>query len=155
MADVTTFLDEAGVQYEVLQHEHTERAADEAASLGLAPEEVAKTLVLSTPEGNVRAVLQASERIDLHKVGELLGASGKKVRLASEEDLARDYGDFELGAVPPFGGKADRVIVDRALAERDSVVLEAGTHERSVRMKAADIVRLTGAQVADISRDER
>jgi prolyl-tRNA editing enzyme YbaK/EbsC (Cys-tRNA(Pro) deacylase) len=127
---------------------------DEAAALGVAPEEVAKTLVLSTPEGNVRAVLQASARIDLHKVGELLGLTGKKVQLASEEDLERDYGEFELGAVPPFGGNADRVIVDRALAERDSVVLEAGSHERSVRMKAADIARLTGAQVADISRED-
>jgi prolyl-tRNA editing enzyme YbaK/EbsC (Cys-tRNA(Pro) deacylase) len=57
--------------------------------------------------------------------------------------------------VPPFGGKADQVIVDLSLAERDSVVLEAGSHERSVRMKAADLVRLTGAQVDDISRQDR
>lgn len=152
MADVTGFLDEAGVGYELLEHAHTERAADEAAALGVAPEEVAKTLVLSTPVGNVRAVLPASERIDIRKVGDLVGASGKKVQLATEDDLARDYREFELGAVPPFSGKTDRVIVDLRLAERDSIVLEAGSHERSVRMKAADLVRLTGAQVADISR---
>jgi Ala-tRNA(Pro) deacylase len=151
MADVTSFLDEAGVDFEVLEHAHTERAADEAAALGVAAEEVAKTLVLATPEGNVRAVLPASERLDLHKVGDLLGAAHKKVQLASEDDLARDYPDFALGAVPPFGGKTDPVLVDVRLAERDSVVLEAGSHERSVRMKAADLVRLTGAQVGDIS----
>jgi Ala-tRNA(Pro) deacylase len=155
MADVTGFLDQAGVGYEVLEHTHTERAADEAAALGVAPEEVAKTLVLTTPEGNVRAVLPASERVDLRKVGDLVGVSGKKVQLASEEDLARDYPEFELGAVPPFGGRADRVIVDLRLAERDSLVLEAGSHERSVRMKAADLVRVTGAQVADIDREGR
>ena len=153
MADVTGFLDQAGVAYEVLDHAHTERAADEAAALGVAPEEVAKTLVLTTPEGNVRAVIPASERVDLRKVGDLFGVSGKKVQLASEDDLARDYPEFELGAVPPFGGRADRVIVDARLAERDSLVLEAGSHERSVRMKAADLVRMTSAQVADISRD--
>ena len=153
MADVKGFLDEAGVDYELLEHAHTERAADEAAALGVAPEEVAKTLVLTTPEGNVRAVLPASERVDLRKVGDLVGVSGKKVQLASEDDIARDYPEFELGAVPPFGGKADRVIVDVRLAERDSLVLEAGSHERSVRMKAADLVSMTGAQVADISRD--
>jgi prolyl-tRNA editing enzyme YbaK/EbsC (Cys-tRNA(Pro) deacylase) len=44
--------------------------------------------------------------------------------------------------------------VDERLAGRDSVVLEAGTHERSVRLKAADLVRLTRAQVADIRREE-
>jgi Ala-tRNA(Pro) deacylase len=154
MTDVTRFLDEAGVDFDVLDHAHTERAADEAAALGIAPEEVAKTLVLVAPTGNVRAVLAASERIDVRKVAAVLGVGGKKVHLASEDDLARDYSDFELGAVPPFGGPDDDVLVDEELAARDSVVLEAGTHERSVRLKAADLVRLTRAQVADIRREE-
>jgi len=154
MEDVTGFLDQAGVDHDVLEHAHTERAADEASALGIAPEEVAKTLVLVTPSGNLRAVLAASERIDLHKVAGVLGVAGKKVHLASEDDLARDYSEFELGAVPPFGGREDQVIVDERLAGRDSVVLEAGTHEQSVRLKAADLVRLTRAQVADICREE-
>jgi prolyl-tRNA editing enzyme YbaK/EbsC (Cys-tRNA(Pro) deacylase) len=154
MADVTGFLEEAGVDFDVYEHAHTERAADEAAALGIGPEEVAKTLVLVAPSGNVRAVLAASERIDLHKVAAVLGVGGKKVHLASEDDLARDYADFDLGAVPPFGGRQDRVIVDERLAGRDSVVLEAGSHDRSVRLKAADLVRLARAQVADICQEE-
>ena len=154
MADVTRLLEEAGIDFDVLEHAHTERAADEAAALGIGPEEVAKTLVLVAPEENVRAVLAASERIDLHKVAAVLGLSGKQVHLASEDDLARSYPDFELGAVPPLGGREDRVIVDERLAGRDSVVLEAGAHDRSVRLKAADLVRLSQAQVADICREE-
>ena len=155
MADITSLLDEAGVDYDLLEHEHTERAADEAEALGVAPEEVAKTLVLATPSGNVRAVLPASERVDLPKVADLLGAGHKQVQLASEDDMKRDYPDFALGAVPPLGGTAgDQVIVDSRVAERDSVVLEAGSHERSVRLKSADLVRLAGAQVADIAKDE-
>jgi Ala-tRNA(Pro) deacylase len=154
MADVTGFLDEAGVDFDVLDHVHTERAADEAAALGITPEDVAKTLVLVASGDNVRAVLAASERVDLHKVAAVLGVGGKKVHLATEDDLARDYPEFELGAVPPFGGRDDRVIVDEQVAGRDAVVLEAGSHERSVRLKAADLVRLTQAQVADIHREE-
>jgi len=154
MAEVTHLLDESGVDFDVLEHAHTERAVDEAAALGISPEEVAKTLVLVAPGANVRAVLAASERVDLHKVAAVLGVSGKKVRLASEDDLARSYPDFELGAVPPVGGREDRVIVDERLAGLDSLVLEAGSHARSVRLKAADLLRLTGAQVADICRKE-
>src|SRR6266511_3230117 len=105
MADVTSVLDEAGVDYEVLEHPHTERAADEAAALGVAPEEVAKTLILATPGGNLRAVLPASERIDLAKVADFLEARHKQVHLASEDDLKRDYPDFDLGAVPSLGGR--------------------------------------------------
>jgi Ala-tRNA(Pro) deacylase len=154
MQDVTRFLEEAGVDFDVLEHPHTERATDEATALSVGPEEVAKTVVLVGPRGNTRAVLAASERIDLHKVAAVLGTGSKKVHLASEDDLARDYPEFELGAVPPFGSHHDQVIVDERLAARDSVVLEAGSHDRSVRLKAADLVRLTSAQVADITREE-
>jgi Ala-tRNA(Pro) deacylase len=155
MADVTRFLEEAGVDFDVLEHARTERAADEAAALGIGPQEVAKTLVLVASSGNVRAVLAASERIDLQKVAAMLGVSGKEVHLASEDKLARDYPEFALGAVPPFGGREDQVLVDERLAGRDSVVVEAGSHEKSVRLKAADLVRLTRAQVADICKEEQ
>jgi Ala-tRNA(Pro) deacylase len=155
LADVTSLLEEANVDHDVLEHAHTERALDEAKALGVAAEEVAKTLVLMGPSGNVRAVLPASERIDLGKVADLLEAAQKKVHLATEDDMKRDYPDFDLGAVPPFGGReGDRVILDSRLAARDSIVLEAGSHERSVRLKAADLVRLTQAEVSDICRVE-
>jgi hypothetical protein len=73
--------------------------------LGITPADVAKTLMVKIPEGYVRAVLPASERIDLRKLREARGsASKKKVHLASEEDLARDYAEFELGGVPPIAG---------------------------------------------------
>src|SRR4029450_7428647 len=154
MVDVTRLLDEAGTDFDVLEHAHTERAADEAAALGIRREEVAKTLFLVPSSGNVRAVLAASERIDLRKVAAMLGLGGKKVHLASEDDLARDCPDFELGGVPPFGGRKELVFVEERLAGRDSVVVEAGSHDRSVRLKVADLVRLTEAQVADICKEE-
>jgi Ala-tRNA(Pro) deacylase len=150
--DVTSVLDEASIGYELLPHARTETAAAEAETLGVDPNEVAKTLVLSTPEGHVRAVLPASERIDLRKVREHV-EGGKRIHLAAEEELARDYPDFELGAVPPFGGAGDRVLVDSRLAERETVVLEAGSHEQSVRIKTADLVRVTRAEIVDIAED--
>ena len=151
---VTAILDEAGVGYELLPHAHTETAADEAEALGVPPGEVAKTLVVTTPSGHVRAVVPASERLDLGKLRDVLAEGGRhKVHLVAEEDLGRDYGDFELGAVPPFGGPGDDVVVDRRVAARESVVVEAGTHDQSLRLAAADLVRITGAQVADICQD--
>jgi prolyl-tRNA editing enzyme YbaK/EbsC (Cys-tRNA(Pro) deacylase) len=149
----TRALDEAGVNYELLAHEHTESAADEAKALGVDPTDVAKTLIVTGSEGNLRAVVPASERLDLHKLAEACGVGRNALHLASEEDLRRDYPDFELGAVPPFGGPPDRVVIDRRVTERDSVVLEAGSHDESLRLASADLVRATGAEVADISED--
>jgi Ala-tRNA(Pro) deacylase len=152
--DLTRVLDEADVRYELLPHAHTESAAAEAQALGLAPDDVAKTLVVTTPEGYLRAVIPASERIDLSKLRAERGGARKKVHLASEQDIARDYPEFALGAVPPVGGsRRDPVVIDSRVAEREAVVVEAGSHEESIRIATADLVRVAEAEIADISAD--
>jgi Ala-tRNA(Pro) deacylase len=155
-ATLTRALDDAAARYELLPHAHTESALAEADALGVSPDDVAKTIVVKTPDGYVRAVLPASQRIDLRKVRGVVGGSKKKIHLAHEDQLVAAYPEFELGAVPPIGGPlGDRVIVDSRLAERDSIVLEAGTHDESVRLATTDLIRLAKAEVADISEDEK
>jgi Ala-tRNA(Pro) deacylase len=152
--DLTAALDSQGVEYELLPHAHTESALAEAQALGVDPGDVAKTLVVATAEGYVRAVVPASERLDLRKLRGVLGEGKKEVQLASEDDLSRDYSEFDLGAVPPLGGsRRDPVVMDSRLAARESLVLEAGSHDESIRVGREDLVRVTGAQVADISAD--
>jgi len=154
-ASLLALLAEAGVSYEFLPHPRTERALAEAEALGVDPAEVAKTLVVSTPAGYVRAVLPAPERIDLSKLSQVVGVPRETLHLASEEALERDYADFELGATLPFGGaRSDPVVVDRHLAGRKSLVVEAGTHVESLRLDSADLVRVTQARVADICADD-
>jgi Ala-tRNA(Pro) deacylase len=154
-SDLTTALDRAEVNYELLPHAHTESALAEAEALGISPDDVAKTLVVKSPEGYMRVVLPASKRLDLAKLRDVSGGGRHKVRLASEDDLARDFPEFELGAVPPLGGgRGDRVVVDEKLADREGLVLEAGSHEQSIRLAAADLVRIAGAEIADISAEE-
>lgn len=145
-------LGQAGVGYELLDHPPTERAADEAKALGLGPGEVAKTIVVAAGESNHRVVLLAADRIDLHKLRDVL-ESGKDAHLLTEDALREEYPEFELGAVPPLGGREDRVIVDRRVTALEHVVFEAGTHDRSVRVDTAAFVAATGAQVADVSAD--
>ena len=143
-------LERAGCEYDVLDHRRTETARDEAEAVGVPPEEVAKTVVLISDDCYVRAVLSASEQLDQHKVQQLLG--DKQARLASEAELVLAYPMYELGAVPPFGVPAgDRVLFDRRLAQRDTVVLEAGSHTESLRLKTSDLLALTQADVADIA----
>jgi Ala-tRNA(Pro) deacylase len=153
-SDLTNTLDEAGVKYELLPHAHTESATAEAEALGLEPADVAKTLVVKTPDGYMRAVIPASQRLDLHKLRELSGGGRHRVHLATEDDLRRDFREFELGAVPPVGGaRRDAVVVDERVAGRETIVLEAGTHDESVRVSPAELVRTAGASVADICED--
>src|SRR6266508_1512858 len=147
-------VEDEGVEYELLPHALTESAAAEAEAVGVDAADVAKTLVVTTPEGYVRAVLPASDRLDLRKLREITGGARKKVHLATEEDLARDYPEFELGAVPPLAGaRRDRVLIDSRVAERESVVIEAGSHDESIRLPTDALLRLTGAQMADLREE--
>ena len=148
-------LREAGCEFELLRHRRTLSAAAEARALGVLEQEVAKTVVVRDEEGrHVRAVVPASQRLDLEKVAEAAGA--RTVVLLSEPDLISAYPQFELGAVPPFGGPGgDRVVVDRTVAAAGLVVLEAGVHDASLRLAASELVRICDAEVSDIAREER
>ena len=80
------------VTYELFPHRHTESAAAEARALGVGPHRVAKTLILETPFGFVRAVLRASDRLDLDKARFVLDTA--EVGLANEAELVAAYPEF-------------------------------------------------------------
>lgn len=149
-AELIRFLRETEVEFEVLPHRRTLTASGEARALGAVAQTVAKTLVVRDEEGAcIRAIVPATSRLDLGAVAAAVGAT--KVRLLSESGLVSAYPQFELGAVPPFGGPAgDRVVFDRELAGRDHIIVEAGVHDTSLRIRTDDLLELTAAQVADI-----
>jgi Ala-tRNA(Pro) deacylase len=152
VTDLRHELDRAGLEYDVIDHRRTETARDEAQAIGVPPECVAKTVVLATDDGYARAVVAASDQLDLRKARRLLGGN-KSTRLASEAELVLAYPMYELGAVPPFGIPAgDRMFFDRRLAQHETVVIEAGVHDESLRLKTADLLALTHAEVEDLAR---
>jgi Ala-tRNA(Pro) deacylase len=144
-------LDAAEIEYSVVPHRRTERAVDEAEALGVPPSAVAKTIVLSAPDGFVRAVLPAPEHLDLRKVRDVLGR--KDVELATEAQLSGAYPDYELGAVPPLSGSRDRVLLDKQLSAQETVLIEAGVHDASLKLRTKDLVAYTRASIVDLCRD--
>ncbi len=139
------------VAYELFPHRHTETALAEAEALHTNPHQVVKTLILTTPGGYVRAVLQAVDRLDVEKARAALGTG--EVALASELELVAAYPEFELGAVPPVGGAHDRVLVDQRVFENEYILLDAGTHGESIRLRADDLLSLVSAEVADLAQE--
>jgi Ala-tRNA(Pro) deacylase len=153
-AELVDVLREAGVQFELLPHARTETARGEAVALGVMPQTVAKTIVVCDEDGTrVRAVIPASSKLVPRLVAEAVGV--ESVELVRERDLADAYPDFELGAVPPFGGPAGELtVVDRRLAGCEHVVLEAGVHDTSLRMRTEDLLTVADAKLAEIAEDE-
>lgn len=152
LAALTAFLERQGVPYEVVEHERTQTAAAEARAAGMPAADVAKTVVLRDDDGLRLAVIPASERLDMHKLSQAL--ESRSLRLVTEQEMADEFNQFEVGAVPPFGSMFDALeLVDERLLEHDHILCSGGDHEHAVLVDPRDVVRAGGARVADICDD--
>jgi Ala-tRNA(Pro) deacylase len=149
LAAVTAFLERKGVPYEVVEHERTQSAAEEARAAGMPPANAAKTVVLSDQDGLRLAVIPASERLDLHKVKDALGSRG--LRLVTEQEMGERLEPIEVGAVPPFGAMFDALeLMDERLLSQDRILCSGGDHEHSILVDPRDVIQAGEARVADI-----
>jgi len=149
LAGVTACLERHGVPYEVVEHERTQTAAAEARAAGVPAADVAKTVVLRDDEGLRLAVIPASERLDMHKLRQALASKG--LRLVTEQEMADEFDQFEVGAVPPFGSMFNALeLVDERLLEHDRILCSGGDHEHAILVDPRDVVEAGEARVADI-----
>jgi Ala-tRNA(Pro) deacylase len=138
MSAVTEHLEQQGSAFELIPHRQAYTSTDEARALGIDAGEVLKTLAVRTGPGYALVVIPASRRLDLHLVREALG--DHQARLASEEELGRDFAGYQLGALPPLGALlACAVCVDPEVLGHDLVVFAAGTQTESVRMGTREL----------------
>jgi Ala-tRNA(Pro) deacylase len=153
LATVTRYLDEQGISYDVVEHPDTYSAADEARASGVPPDHAAKTIALRDHDRLRLAVIPASHRLDLHKARDALGAHSS-LRLASEEEIASEVADFEVGALPPLGPLLPAPeIVDRRLLEHEQILFSGGDHRHGVLIDPNDLVEVVQPTIADICVD--
>jgi Ala-tRNA(Pro) deacylase len=150
---ITEFLQGSQVAYELIEHKPALSASSEARLTHESPEIVAKTIVLHDGRVYVIAAISAADRLDLHKLRELLGAT-RQLRLASEAEIARDFPSLEVGAVPPFGPMVPAAeVIDAKLAGQSQILCPAGDNRHSVLLEAREVLRITAAKVADICEE--
>ena len=138
MSVVTEHLEQRGSAFELLPHRQAYTSTDEARALGIDAGEVLKTLAVRTGPGYALVVIPASRRLDLHLVRDALG--DHQARLASEEELGRDFAGYQLGALPPLGALlGSQVFIDPEVLNHDMVVFAAGTQTESVRMRTREL----------------
>jgi Ala-tRNA(Pro) deacylase len=146
---VRAALDGAGIAYDVIEHPPVHSAVEEARAAGDEPPNTAKTLMLCDGERRHAAVIPAGRRLDLERLREVLRAT-RHLRLATEEELARDFPGFDVGALPPFGLEPVPEVVDIRLVYREHVLCAGGDHRHGIRLDPRDLLRLAEPRVADI-----
>jgi prolyl-tRNA editing enzyme YbaK/EbsC (Cys-tRNA(Pro) deacylase) len=123
-----------------------------AAALGVPEEKIVKTVVFEGKKvaGHVALVIISGEaRVDRARVAAALNLP--TLKLASPATVLRTTG-FEVGGVPPVGHlTAVPAVVDRRVMEHDLVFGGGGDEDHMLEITPGDIVRLTGAIVADVT----
>lgn len=113
-------------------------------------DQFAKVVMVMADGRPVMTVVPATRWLRLEQASSALGA--EEVRLANEWEFAPLFPDCEVGAMPPFGNLYDvPVYVDEALTSEDEIVIQAGTHRDTMRLRYRDFERLAHPVVAPLT----
>src|ERR1043165_8707217 len=97
---VREYLDEAGVDYDLVHHAYTPNSRRAADAAHVPQDQLAKPVMLEDDKGYVMAVVPASRRVAFES---LERQTGRRLALATENELRDLFVDCQRGAVPALG----------------------------------------------------
>lgn len=137
------------ITYELMEHKPVNTSEEAAKVRGTELKQGAKALVCKAGNNFVQLVISAATELDLDRAKRVIGSA---VSLANADDV-KVLSGVSIGAVPPFGNLFGiKVYVDKRLTENEQIAFNAGMHTKSIKMRAKDLVRVTGAKVVEISK---
>lgn len=146
-------LEANGVPFSLHEYERGESMHDfgrEAADkLGLDPDQVFKTLLVTADGAQAVAIVPVSSKLALKAVGHALGV--KRVEMCDPAVAERITG-YVRGGISPFGQKRRLpTVLDEMATVFDTIYVSGGRRGLDIGVATADLVRLLGATVADIA----
>ena len=145
-------LEAAGVAFTMHEYERGETLRDfglEAAEkLGLDPDQVFKTLLVTADGAEAVAIVPVSGKLSLKSVGKALDA--KHVDMC-DPDVAERVTGYVRGGISPFGQKKRLpTVIDEVATLFDTVYVSGGKRGLDIGVAPDDLIRLLAAKVADI-----
>lgn len=147
-------LSAAGVSFTARPYEHDPAAGsyglEAAEALGVEPERVFKTLLVSTDGRLAVGIVPVTGQLDLKAVAAALGA--KKATMADPAAAERATG-YVVGGISPVGQKrAHPTVLDASATAFETVLVSGGRRGLDLELTPGDLVAVTGATVAPIAR---
>ena len=142
-------LSESGIEHTLTRHGRVGSLAEAAATRGVEARDIVKTLVVRRAEGDYLFVLVPGDReISWPKLRSHLGVNRVSMPDAA---TAKDVTGYERGTITPFGSTTSwPVVADATLTDR-TISIGAGAHGVAATASADDVVRVLGAEVADVT----
>jgi len=133
-----SLLNEKKVEYELIEHRPVKTSEEAAEVRGTSMSMAPKAMIMKKKSGAfIMVCIPADQQVDKEKVEK---AISEKVKLASPGEIEEAFG-IKIGAVPPFGNLLGMdMYLDQDFWKKDVVVFNAGRRDRSIRMKAEDLI---------------
>ena len=150
-AKVLDALENASVTYKVLKHIDygtVESPYDFSRLAAIPIENIAKCLLLKSGARYFMAVLPVSAKVDMKVVAQHLDTGRLEVAPLDELPLITGYERFATTAI----GLDLPTVLDSTLVNLDKIYIATGTKGEELEISPADLVKVTKAQVADISK---
>ena len=154
--NITRLLDSRKIFYIAFETPPEKLGALEIAGfLNVPPETVFKTIVVTRekPKKPILAVIPGPNSVDLKLLAAALGE--KKVYLPTEREAEQLTG-LQAGGISPLAliNKGFQVVIDLAAQNYDEVHISGGQRGLNIKLPVADLIKLTTARLASISRIE-
>ncbi len=133
-------------------HEACRTSVEAAAVLGCAIAQIAKSVIFraETSGQSILVIASGANRVDIKKVEVLAGEIPGK----ANADFVREHTGFVIGGVAPIAhAKPGKVFFDRDLLQFDAVFPAGGTPQAMFRIEPNELLRISGAQLADVKQD--
>ena len=138
------------VGFEVLAYRFAQVGAEQAAEAVDRPlETVCKTLIVEGPGRSFWvAIVPGDRRFDTRRMAAAIGV--KEADLADPAEAERITG-YKVGGISPFAMRRKLpAVIEESLLGLGRIVVDGGARGVLVELATADVVRLLGAQAADI-----
>ncbi len=145
------------VPYEAIGYDASERDAEKiAVQLGVPPAQVFKTLVVAAPkDGRSRqkpmlVIIPANCQLDLKKLAKLVKV--KKLKMATHQEAEAMTG-LQVGGISPLAliNKGFDIYLDERAGAQSQMFVSAGERGTQIKLAPADLRKLTGARLGDVS----
>lgn len=150
----TVALTKLGIPFTARAYVHdpavTDFGREAADALGIAPEQVFKTLLADVEGRLVVGIVPVSGLLDLKALAIALG--GKRATMADPAVAERRTG-YVVGGISPLGQRAKLpTVLDDSALSFETVLVSGGRRGLDLELAPADLVRATEAVVAAIGR---
>ena len=142
------------LDYQLHDYNHDSQAPsyglEAAEKLGVAAEQVYKTLVVQTENNKLAvAIVPVNSSVNFKKMAKAI--SCKKVQMADPKQVERSTG-YVLGGVSPLGQKKRLVtVIEQAAQQQSTIYVSAGRRGLELQLTAQQLAEALDASFADIA----